>query len=157
MTTATKMLDGLLIDPFRQELRRVRVAHDLDTWYGVLCCDNVDVCCLASNSLDGAALDIWFDDEFTFKEPIWPGFLVKSARSTGSQTHVLHGYGLVFASNREGTSISLSSSRHSVEWFARATGLAFENWKLRTDEEFIGQVIRTPETELGGRFEYLKD
>jgi hypothetical protein len=151
------MLEGLLIDPFRQELRRVRVAHDLDTWYGVLCCDNVDVCCIASDSADGAGLDIWFDDEFTFKEPVWPGFRVKSSISTGSQTHVLHGYGLVFASNKAGRTVSLSSSRHSASWFARATGLAFENWMLRTTAEFIEQVMRTPETELSGRFEYLKD
>jgi hypothetical protein len=157
MTTATKTLDGLLIDPFRQELRRVRVADDLGAWCEVLQCDRVDVCCIASDSADGAALDVWFDDEFTFKEPIWPGFRVTSSISTGSQPYVLHGYGLVFASDKTGTTVSLSSSRHSADWFARATGLAFENWMLRTNEEFLEQVMRTPETELGGRFEYLKD
>jgi hypothetical protein len=155
MTTKSKMLDGLLIDPFRQELRRVRVGSDLDTWYSVLECSNVDVCCIASDSLDGSNLDIWFDDCFLDREPLWPGFRVTGSISTGSQTHVLHGYGLVLASDRTGTSISLSASGQSAAWFARATGLAFEKWKLRTEEEFIEQVMRTPETELGGRFEYV--
>jgi hypothetical protein len=155
MTTKSKLLDGLLIDPFRQELRRVRVSGDLRVWYKVLQCDHVDVCCLASDSSQGANLDIWFDDEFTFKEPIWPGFRVTSSDSTGAQTHVLHGYGLVLASDRTGTSIGLSASGQSAAWFARATGLAFEQWKLRTSEEFIEQVMRTPETELGGRFQYV--
>jgi hypothetical protein len=154
-TTKSKMLTGLLIDPFKQELRRVRVAEGLPTWYEVLQCDYVDCCCVASDSAQGASLDIWFDDCFLDREPLWPAFKVTGSDSTGGRTHVLHGYALVFARDKEGTTISLSSSDQSAEWFARATGLQFEHWQLRTDEEFIDQLLRTPETELGGRFEYL--
>lgn len=154
MNTLTKLLDGLLIDPFRKEVRRIRVARELATWRQLLECDYVDCACVASDSADNACLDIWFDDEFLFKEPVWPAFQLTAAKSMENAVHVLHGYGLVLAS-KQGQSIGLSSSKHSVEWFIQATGLRFERWEERlAGEDYLEQLIRTPELELAGRFEY---
>jgi hypothetical protein len=51
MTTAnkTKLLNGLLIDPFKKEVRAIRVADDLATWYTLLECDRVDCRPIASD------------------------------------------------------------------------------------------------------------
>ena len=157
MTTKSKtdLLEGLLIDPFRREIRRVRVARGLDTWTQLLGCDRVDYACLAS---DGASnLDLWFDDEFTFREPAWPAFRLTSSVSTGSQQYVINGYGLALASDADGQSVSLTSTGHSVDWFASATGIQFEIWQKRLDpDDYLKQLLRTPEIELAGRFEYIK-
>jgi hypothetical protein len=155
MTTATKLklLDGLLIDPFRKEVRRCRVADDLATWYRLLECDTVDRWPIASDA--GSYLDIWFDDEFLFKEPIWPAFRLTAAASLGSTEHVLHGYGLVLACDRNGKTKGLTSSAFSVQWLIAATGLCFESWEQRLpQEDYLDQLLRTPELELAGRFEY---
>jgi hypothetical protein len=158
MTTAskTKLLDGLLIDPFRKEVRRIRVADELSTWYKLLECDAVDRCPIASDS--GKYLDIWFDDEFLYKEPVWPAFRLTASGSMGSTEHVLHGYGLMLACDGQGKTIGLSSSSFSVNWLIRATGLRFENWQLRLNEsDYLDQLLRTPEMELSGRFEYADE
>jgi hypothetical protein len=157
MTTATKtkLLDGLLIDPFRKEVRRIRVADDLATWYKLLECDYVDRCPIASDPANGSYLDIWFDDEFLFKEPVWPAFRFTDSELLGSTTHILHGYGLALACDRNGKTVALTSSDFSVVSFIAQTQLAFENWKLRlAEEDYLDQLIRTPELELSGRFEY---
>ena len=155
MTKQIKLLDGLFIDPFRKEVRRVQVAKGLDTWYKLLYCHGVECACLAE-SPEGA-LDLWFDEEFLFREPRLPAFRLKSAKSVGMADYIIHGYALVLASNQHGESVSLSSSQASVDWFLRETGLAFENWqrRLTRSDFFIPQMIRTPELELPGRFKYL--
>jgi hypothetical protein len=153
--TKIKLLDGLFIDPFRKEVRRVQVAKDLDTWYELLYCHAVECACLAE-SPEGN-LDLWFDDEFLFREPRLPAFRLTSSKSMGSNEYIIHGYALVLASDAEGRSVSLSSSAMSVEWFLDATELAFENWqrRLTRSDYFIPQMIRTPELEFPGRFKYL--
>jgi hypothetical protein len=153
--TKIKLLDGLFIDPFREEVRRVQVARDLDTWYKLLYCHAVDRACLAE-SPEGE-LDLWYDDEFLFREPRLPAFRLTSSRSMGSNVYIIHGYALVLAANHEGESVSLSSSQASVDWFLRETGLAFEKWRnrLTRSDFFIPQMIRTPELEFPGRFKYL--
>jgi hypothetical protein len=155
MTTATKtkLLNGLLIDPFRKEVRRCRVADELATWSTLLECNYVDRCPIASDS--GNYLDVWFDDEFLFREPVWPAFRLTASVSMGSTEHVLHGYGLLLACDRQGKTIGLSSSAFSVQWLVRATGLAFEKWEERLNEtDYLDQLLRTPELELSGHFEY---
>jgi hypothetical protein len=149
------LLDGLFIDPFRKEVRRAQVAKDLDTWYELLCCNGVECACLAE-SPEGN-LDLWYDEEFLFREPRLPAFRLKSAKSVGTADYLIHGYGLVLASNHAGASVSLTSSMGSVDCFRRETGLVFENWQRRLTREdyFIPQMIRTPELELPGRFKYL--
>jgi hypothetical protein len=149
-----KILDGLFIDPFREEVRRVQVARDLDTWYKLLYCRGVECTCLAESS--EGALDLWFDDEFLFREPRLPAFKLKSAKSVGMADYIIHGYALVLASNKKGKSVSLSSSQASVDWFLRETQLAFEKWRnrLTRSDFFIPQMIRTPELECPGRFKY---
>lgn len=155
MTTETKLLDAVLIDPFKKELRRCRVADDLATWHRLLNCDHVDYCPIASDSRDDSCLDIWFDDEFLFKEPRWPAFRLTASGSFGSTTHILHGYGLLLACDRNRKTKSLSSSEESLELLKYLTGLAFENWAQRLDEsDYLDQLIRTPELELGGKFEF---
>jgi hypothetical protein len=154
--TKIELLDGLFIDPFRKEVRRVQVAKGLDTWYKLLYCSGVECACLATGPED-ANLDLWFDEEFLFREPRLPAFRLTGSVSTGSAVYIIHGYALVLASNQDGESVSLSSSMPSVDWFQRETGLAFENWqrRLTRSDFFIPQMIRTPELELPGRFKYL--
>jgi hypothetical protein len=152
-TTKTKLLDGLLIDPFRKEVRRCRVADQLATWYELLQCDTVDRCPIASDS--GSYLEVWFDNEFLFKEPVWPVFRLTASGSLGSTEHVLYGYGLVLACDRHGKTMGVSSSAFSLRWLIGATGLCFENWEQRLpQEDYLDQLLRTPELELAGRFEY---
>jgi hypothetical protein len=72
----------------------------------------------------------------------------------GGNQHVIHGYGLVLAS-QNGKTVGLSSTPFSINWFIRATGLVFENWEKRLpQEDYLDQLIRTPELELAGRFAY---
>jgi hypothetical protein len=150
-----ELLDGLFIDPFRKEVRRVQVARDLDTWYKLLYCRSVECACLAESPNEN--LDLWFDDEFLFREPRLPAFKLKSAKSAGMADYIIHGYALVLASNRAGESVSLSSSKASVEWFLDVTDLAFENWhrRLTRSDFFIPQMLRMVELELPERFKYL--
>jgi hypothetical protein len=157
MKTETELLDGLFIDPFRGEVRRVRVARNLDTWYKLLYCDSVECAVLANDPGDGAALDLWFEEEFLFREPRLPAFRLQTSKSAGNIQHTIHGYGLVLASDRNSESVGLSSSQASVEWFRTATGIAFERWQIRLirPDFFIPQMIRTPELELPGRFKYI--
>ena len=156
MKAKIELLDGLFIDVFREEVRRVQVVKDLDTWYKLLYCPGVECACLAE-SPEGA-LDLWYDEEFNFREPRLPAFQLTSSKSAGSNTYIIHGYALVLASNQEGESVSLSSSMGSVDWFLRETQLAFEKWRnrLTRSDFFIPQMIRTPELELPGRFKYVK-
>ena len=153
--TKIELLDGLFIDPFREEVRRVQVAKDLDVWYKLLYCHGVE-CASLAESPEGA-LDLWFDEEFLFREPRLPAFRLTSSKATGSNVYIIHGYALVLASNQKGQSVSLSSSQASVDWFLRETQLAFEKWRnrLTRSDFFIPQMIRTPELEFPNRFKYL--
>ena len=36
---ASNLLDGILINPYRQELERIQIARDLDVSYAVLSCE----------------------------------------------------------------------------------------------------------------------
>ena len=72
MKAKIELLDGLFIDVFREEVRRVQVVKDLDTWYKLLDCPGVECACLAE-SPEGA-LDLWYDEEFNFREPRLPAF-----------------------------------------------------------------------------------
>jgi hypothetical protein len=150
-----QLLEGLFIDPFRQEVRRVQVVRDLDVWYKLLYCRGVECASLAERS--EGSLDLWYDNEFLFREPRLPAFRVTSSKSAGSIDYIIHGYALVLASNQNGESVSLSSAQASVDWFLRETQLAFEKWRnrLTRSDFFIPQMIRTPELEFPGRFKYL--
>ncbi len=133
------------------------MAGDLSTWYKLLWCESVESVPVAEHPEKNASMDLWYDEKFLFKEPRLPAFKLKGSSTVGVTDFIIHGYGLVLASDREGDNVSLTSSTMSVGWFHTATEIVFENWQNRITrpDYFIPQLMRTPELELPGKFKYV--
>ena len=159
-TNETKMLDGVLIDPWRQEISRIQISSDSDIWRKVLRCDCYD--CMAISTSDGISMDLWFDDEGRMIEPPSPRFRLRRGDSVGGGEIDICGYGLLLSSNNRGETIGLQTNPLNLgRWIALA-GLAFEvpqgNPRFKGyDTEFLEQKMRLLENELPGKIKILSE
>lgn len=162
----SKMVKGLLFDPYKQELRPVEVRNDIHVWHKVLKCDCCDVNRLASDH-DGTAIDIWFDDEFLLKAEPGPSFAVQLPSDNG-EVRIYHGYALLFGSNNEGETTDLSlfnqvpkplrgrEMEYLVQCIMMAFRLKWERWEARVKRDnYIDEQMRMPELEMPQDFHYL--
>lgn len=154
----SKLLKGILVDPYRREVRRVEVGHSLDAWYALLRCQCVDVRRIMEGE-NKTCIDVWFDDEFLIKEKLGPGFRLPLQHC--NEPLVVFGYGLILGSDSEGETCDLGHEGLALGALAarRILKLQFENWMARklSSDMFMDEIFRTPETEssLSGRFRYL--
>lgn len=149
------MLKGLLIDPYKMRVDEIEIEHDLASWYTALRCESVEVVSLSTIVERERTIDVWFDEEGFCQEPAPPTFRLMAGESEGGHRYILPGYGLVLASDGEGSTISLPRGL-TRSLFARYSQLAFESWQDRlAPEACISEVLRSIELELPGRFKYL--
>lgn len=145
------MLQGFLIDPFKQEMRRIEISSDPEIWRKVMRCDWYEV--LAISTTGEQTMDLWFDEEGRIKADPFPRFRIDRGASMGGGTFEIHGYALAFSSNSEGETVSLQSTPVSALFFGVLAGLGYEI----TEKEFIEEKLRMIELELPGEFRYLAD
>ena len=145
------MLKGFLIDPFKQEMRRIEISSDPDIWRKVMRCDWYEV--LSISTTGEQTMDLWFDEEGRVKPNPFPKFRIDRGASMGGGTFEIHGYALAFSSNSEGETIDLKSTPISASLFGVLSELAYEI----TEKEFIEEKLRMIELELPGEFRYLAD
>jgi hypothetical protein len=156
----SKMLDGVLIDPWKQEISRIQISSDTDIWRKVLRCDYFD--CMAISTSDGISMDLWFDDEGRMYDQPLPRFRLCRGDSVGGGWIDICGYGLFLSSNSQGETIGLQTNPVSLgRWIALA-GLAFEvtegNPRFKGhDTEFLEQKMRLIENELPGKIKILSE
>jgi hypothetical protein len=154
----TKMLDGILIDPWKEEVSQIRVSSDSDVWRKVLRCDVFDCMCISSES-GGTCMDLWFDDEGRLIEPPSPRFRLIRGDSVGGGCYDFCGYGLLLSS-REGTTIGLTTTPASIAMWMTMCELSFERLEDNPrfkgiDTDFIEQKMRSIELELPGQFQLI--
>lgn len=155
--TKVKMLAGLLIDPYKQEMRRVEIADDLDSWREAMQCQWVEHHLLSREPMTN--IDLFFDEEFAISGEIKPSFQLHVGPTIGGYPLEIGGYALVFASNHGGETISLETCDQTAIAFAILSQLKFERHgtgKL-VGREFIEERMRNLELEMPGRFKYLTD
>ena len=130
------MLQGFLIDPFKQEMRRIEISSDPDIWRKVMRCDWYEV--LSISTTGEQTMDLWFDEEGRVKPNPFPRFRIDRGASMGGGTFEIHGYALAFSSNSEGETIDLKSTPISASLFGVLSELAYEI----TEKEFIEEKLR---------------
>lgn len=151
----TKSVKVILIDPYKREVRKVEIGHDLATWHQLLRCDCLDCQRLTQEGL--FSLNVWFDDEFLLKEPLAPGFVIVDFHGAERQ---YRGYAFLCASNDEGDAVSIGEAALGVpdKILARLLQVRWESYEMRLGQDaFIDLRIRTPELEMPGRFKFLDD
>lgn len=160
--TETKMLQGILIDPYKQEVSQIVISHDTDVWRKVLRCNYFDCMALSSESVTGTCMDLWFDDEGRMTEIPSPRFRLNRGETVGGGNYDFCGYGLIFSSNKNGETIGLETNPASLAAFMVMCGLQFEDYEsannLRfkgVDTDFLEQKMRIIELELPGQFELI--
>lgn len=163
-TKKSALLKALFIDPYRQELQRIEIENDLDTWRKALRCDWIEHLTLSRESVGHTNLDLWFNEEGAINaEPalLAPRFRLQRGNSAGGGLFAIHGYGLVTSSNAEGETVSLITNPLSAATFGAVTYLAFEDPqspepgnRLR-GKEFLEEKLRLIDLELPGKFRYL--
>lgn len=160
--TKTKMLQGILIDPYKQEVSQIAISHDTDVWRKVLRCDYFDCMCISSESVTGTCMDLWFDDEGRMTETPSPRFRMNRGDSVGGGNYDFCGYGLIFSSNKNGETIGLETSPASLAMFMAMSCLQFEDFENANnprfkgvDTDFLEQKMRIIELELPGQFQLL--
>jgi hypothetical protein len=145
-----KLLKGLLIDPYKKEIREIQISHDLSAWYKLLQCDYVEVIRLQAVP-DGRSTDLWVDEEFLItKGQDHPSFIV-TVQNRHKQ--VVYGYGLVLASQGpESVSIRVGCD-NAAEMFGVCFQVGFENWEKRLDQkDVMAELMRLPELEMEGSY-----
>jgi hypothetical protein len=152
MKNQTKLLKGILIDPYKREVREIQIEGSIHPWHTLLQCECVGVSHLAYNQLTNRETDLWYDDEFLYTKADAPTFRVRL--QNGEQLTV-YGYGLVLAGNvNNGETVSLNvRCPNAVETFARAFEVQFEKWERRINQkDVMNELLRTPELELSGSY-----
>lgn len=159
--TKTKMLDGILIDPWKQEVSQIKISHDSDVWRKVLRCHTFDCMALSSESVTGTCMDLWFDDEGRMTEIPSPRFRLNRGDSVGGGNYDFCGYGLIFSS-KDGETIGLTTTPALLAQFMVMAGLQFEDYASAknprfkgVDTDFIEEKMRNIDLELPGQFELI--
>lgn len=158
------LLEGFLIDPFKQSIDRIEIANDLDVWRKVMRCEWVDCVRLTRRSerTNDTELDLWVDEEGLLAEVPAPRFKLQRGLTFGGGTVEICGYGLIFSSDAEGNTISLKSDPVSTALFVQMCELCFEICENNprfdgVDTEFLEEKLRMIELELPGEFRFLSD
>jgi len=123
-----QLLKGLLIDPYKREIREIQISHDLNAWHTLLQCQCVELIRLQVVSDGrGRSTDLWVDEEFLItKGEDHPKFIV-TVQNRYQQ--VVYGYGLVLASKGpESVSIRVGCD-NAAEMFGVCFQVGFENWE----------------------------
>ena len=153
----TKLIPGLLIDPFKQEIGIIEIANDPDVFRKVLRCDYFDCLCIDKEEEGNTKMDIWFDDEGRMYDQPLPRFKLTRGESCGGGDFDICGYGLILSSDEEGETIGLAVNPVGLAIWLQYCHLLFERTEDNPrfkgkDTEFFDQKMRTIELELPGQF-----